>query len=533
MSDIKTGLSDIDTKIAELELERNLILQKAVESRNPHEMIAAMDYKSRNSPPPNTQKAYIFNPDEYSNGLGFKEKNNKLSYEFLRTMSYTAAVYPVISTRVTQMTAFSKPQSDDYATGFVVKPDNPKKMVQGKTEYTDDEKAKIDYITDFIVNCGEFEDRYLAQDFDAYIRKTMWDSLSLDQDTTEVIWNNFGYKSSRGKPTRFIGVDAALFRYADNGDVYDVKHDLPTYVMLYQGIPFVDFYRPELAFGIRNPSTDIRRNGYGRSELEDMLNEVSSFIWATEYNRNYFKNGSMPKGMMRVKGGLSQSKLDEFRRQWYAILKGVDKSHTIPFVEADSLEWQDIMKSNKDMEFNHWIEFLIKLICAYYKLDPSEIGFPMQGSSDAKPMFEGNNESRLKYSKDKGLVPLLTYKQNVINKYIVKAIDPDYSLHFVGLDSSDRSEELEMDIKKLSNFMTVNEIRALKSLPPLKQGGDVILNAQYLQAIGQAMQGGDESNEMMADMYGDEEGEKSKKKNTEEEDPFDKAMEMEIAKALM
>ena len=57
----------------------------------------------------------------------------------------------------------------------------------------------------------------------------------------------------------------------------------------------------------------------------------------------------------------------------------------------------------------------------------------MQGSSDAKPMFEGNNEARLKYSRDKGLKPLLKRIEFWINMWIVSQLEKDYELRFVGI----------------------------------------------------------------------------------------------------
>ena len=44
-------------------------------------------------------------------------------------------------------------------------------------------------------------------------------------------------------------------------------------------------------------------------------------------------------------------------------------------------------------------------------------------------------------------------------KYIVEQINPDFEFVFMGLNGLSIEQELEMDIKKISNFQTVNEIR--------------------------------------------------------------------------
>ena len=119
-----------------------------------------------------------------------------------------------------------------------------------------------------------------------------------------------------------------------------------------------------------------------------------------------------------------------------------------------------------------------------------------------------------------------------MNKYIVSQLDPTYEFKFVGLDETDDEDaELERDIKAVSNYMTLNEIRAKRNLPPI-ENGDIVLNPTYLQAMGMAQQqqGDPESDQYMDDQYGDDgdqnpfmEGE-----SQEEENPFMKSLSSEI-----
>ncbi len=163
-----------------------------------------------------------------------------------------------------------------------------------------------------------------------------------------------------------------------------------------------------------------------------------------------------------------------------------------------------------------------------YKIDPSEIGFPMSGASDAKPMFEGNNEARLKYSRDKGLYPLLKFIQNKINKYIIHPITPNYTFYFVGLDGVTRNEEIEMDSKLISTYKTINEVRKERGLEPIK-GGDIIANQQFMQAYQAMQQGAPESNQAVSD-EGAVGSDWALDDNSEEENPFEKAINLEIQK---
>ena len=304
------------------------------------------------------------------------------------------------------------------------------------------------------------------------MRKVTEDSLVLDQMTFEVV------RDKSGKPFEYFATDAATFRVADsyNDDEYEEKYGekrtplfgyYPSHVQVLNGQIKSEFYPWELCFGVRNPSTSVYNVGYGMSELEELVTTVTSMLWAEEYNRRFFSQGSAPKGLLRVKGQVNEKELSAFRQQWNGMIQGVQNAWKTPIVDAD-IDWIDLQKNNRDMEYNAWLEFLIKIACAIYSIDPNEIGFNINGSSGSAPMFEGKNEQKLKHSKDKGLYPILKFLQRKLNKYIVSQIDPEYELLFVGLNGVTIQEELEMDIKKSSSLYTINEVRIQRGADPIE-----------------------------------------------------------------
>ena len=54
------------------------------------------------------------------------------------------------------------------------------------------------------------------------------------------------------------------------------------------------------------------------------------------------------------------------------MITGVMQAWKTPVVEAD-VDWIDLQKNNRDMEYTSWMEYLIKLSCAIYSIDPTEI----------------------------------------------------------------------------------------------------------------------------------------------------------------
>ena len=116
----------------------------------------------------------------------------------------------------------------------------------------------------------------------------------------------------------------------------------------------------------------------------------------------------------------------------------------------------------------------------------------------------GQQVERLKYSKDRGLDPLLRFIANILNDYIVWRIDPDFEFEFVGLNATSEKEQIDLDKAKGEVFASIDELRAEHDLPPCKKPedmkiGDFIMNPQFIQAY-QAMSPMDEG--MGGDMMG-------------------------------
>ena len=499
-------LQTIDYAQKKMEIKRMSIIEKAVKSDNPDDVIAAtkaMQKVSGVNKNVSPVKAFFIDPLDFNSNLGYKDKTFTLTYSTLRKMAGTPIINAIIKTRKNQIADFAEPQADRYSTGFVVR--KKAKLGEGM-EMSNKEKKIANKINDFIINCGR-KSSWTTDDFDTFIRKIVDDSLTYDQMTFECIRNR------KGELERFLATDASTFRFADcafredynnpyftgrgsslwyNSMPLDNYHEidgyLPQYVQIYQGAVVNQFYPWELCFAVRNPSTSIYSNGYGTSELEELINVVTSMLWGDEYNRRFFSQGSAPKGLLRVKGNINEAALQQFKQQWQAMISGVMNGWKTPVVEAD-VDWIDLQKNNRDMEYSSWMEYLIKLACAIYSIDPSEIGWDISRSGGNSGLFEASQAERIQNSKDKGLYPMLKFIQRKINKYIVEPIDPDFEFVFMGMNGITIEKELEMDIKKMSNFQTINETRQKWDLPELEiEAGDVISNSVFWQAYSQEKQ---------------------------------------------
>ena len=417
----------------------------------------------------------------------------------------------IINTRIEQIQNFLRYSDDDQKPGFQLR---YKRMLGGDIKEISKKDMKVvEGLVRFLEDGGE-NDKWSSEDnFQDFTRKTIKDSLCLDQLCFEVV------RSRSMKVNKFRAVDASLIRQLDTDDPryasmfeqYRWHGYLPRYAMVYDSQiirnPATDelviYYPWELGYGIRNKTTNVFRNGYGCSELETLIEVVTWILWGMQYNGNFFKQGSQPKGFINVKNSnIDQGTLNEFRQDWKQTMSTVYNAHKIPVIQGIDLEWIDLQQSNKDMEFTEWIKFLFVVTCAVYRIDPSELGFQFQ---DAARVFgQDGQKERLDHSQKKGLFPLLVFFQNIVNRYIISEIDDRFEFVFTGVDIKDESAQVDIDKKKLdAGVVSLEDMFRKYSGRDLDPEKDTILNSIYQTAQSNKMMGGEDMNGAVDEMNGE------------------------------
>lgn len=516
-------IAELEQQQLLLEIEKMNRLQKAMVNGTPLDMLRASEELSKQQKGVDgDRRTYTFDPFNTSYNTGYTNAPTSLSLGFLRQMGRTPFVRSVIGTRQNQISRFSRPTVNPSELGWTIR--KKRSLFDESSEPNDKEKREIEKLIEFIENCGTKDgDKYSQfsrHSFDTFLRETVNDSLSMDQLAFECV------ETRRGALNSFVSVDAETARYADQAKYYDengvaykqfVKNgQVPKYVQIYQNRPVSSFYSWEMCLGIRNKTTAINQNGYGISELEDLVKIVTWQLFGDQYNGKFFSNGAAPKGILKVAGNVNQTKLNEFRMYWQQMVTGVANAWRTPVLESDKIEWIDLQKSNQDMQFANWAEYLIRIICAMFKIDSTEVGFVFSSGNGGGGDPHTSHKQRTDYSKDKGLMPILTFYEELMNIWILPRLTDKYEFAWTGLSVEDEEQVLKNDVTQVTNWMTVNEMRAKKKMPPIK-GGDIILNSVFIQGQ-QQMMGGQESNEFMDDEEGGQDD------GTSDENPFDKSI---------
>lgn len=494
-------------------------IERALTSESFEEVIKAQAFLSeqkngRKFPQPEI-KSILWNPSEIGfNGKGYRDPNNGVTFGTLNRMGEIFIIKAIINTRIEQVQNFLKYSLDDQKPGYQIRyKKNPGSEGSEDKELSEKDKKIVDYIVKFLEEGGENEKWDCEDNFQEFTRKVLRDSLVLDQLSFEVV------RARNMSLKKFRAVDASLIRQLDTNDPryaqmfenYRWHGYLPRYAMVWDGQiirhpvsnEYVVFYPWELGYGIRNKSTNVFRNGYGCSELETLIEIVTWVLWGMQYNGNFFKQGSQPKGFINVKNGnIDQGTLNEFRQDWKQTMSTVYNSHKIPVIQGIDLEWIDLQQTNRDMEFTEWVKFLFVITCAVYRIDPSELGFQFQ---DAAHIFgQDGQKERLDHSRQKGLTPLLIFYQNILNKYIISEIDDRLELVFTGIEIEDEAAQVDLDKKKAeAGFVSMEDMFEKYSGRKFDPDKDTILNSVYQSAQSNKMMGGDYMNQV-ADSDGSE-----------------------------
>lgn len=429
------------------------------------------------------QEFYRYNVDP--NGLRYKFYN--LTFKILRSIAGKVAPITAVHTlRTMQIRPFSFKSYNDDETGFTIKLKNRKKTPDKK------EEKIIAEIEEFFLHAGyinipgiERKEEGMQEINEQFIREL----LTIDQTAISL------RKNRKGKLLDYWILDGSTIvrTIKDIGYRNDKKIK---FVQEVEGKIVETFTDEDLIFYYSNRKTDIERKGYGYSYIEMCVDIITSWVFGMAYNKEFFNSSAQPKGILSFNGSqLDQGQIEELQRQWVSMFRGIKGMWKTPFLQYDA-KWQNLAPSNRDMEFNEYIQILSSWIFAIHGTDAQEVGMRL---NQAQNVLNENQESKIAFSKSRALRDLLFSLSTIYNRIIDRVPEwSNFSFCFTGLEARDQAAEVDIESKQVKTYMTFNEKRAEKDLKPI-EGGDIIGDPQYIQylqylkgqqAMNQAKEGG-------------------------------------------
>jgi len=440
------------------------------------------DKLAKAAPVENQPKAWFADPFALldSVGMGYRNSPTYLTYDTLRQVAERDTfVAPIILTRIDQVNTFARVQPNKYSVGFLVRPRfGDKKRLLSRSE-----KERCEHLTMMLLNTGR--EYNLGRDgLRQFIAKFVRDSLTYDQANFESI------RTRSGGIHSFNAVDASTIRTSTPKQlkgspprINELRSEIK-YVQVINSSITAEFTIDEMAFCVRNPRSNIKTYGYGLPEIETLITTITSHLWAEEWNRRAFSQGSTVKGLLNVKGNVNPTQFEAFKRMWHSQVAGVQNAWKTPMLNSEEVQWLPMQLSNTEMGYQMWVEYLCKITCALFRIDPGEINFDLRGGVGQQPVFMSTNEAQQKASKDRGLQPLLNFVEDALNRHVVWKIDPRFEVAFVGLDAKTEEQAMQLRQQQAQTYLKLNEVRAMDDLPPVEDG-DVVLNPVYIGYLAQ------------------------------------------------
>ena len=348
------------------------------------------------------RKAIIDDPffDQVHQHFIFKNKMSRITNKTLKDTSIRDwVISSIIQARCDTLLRFSRPQPDRLEMGFqVVKRDDENNLEPEDIE-------NIANIEDFIYRCGRTDKVPPGEEmlFGEFLKLTCRDALTFGHVAVEKILTRKGalhhfrplpaesmyiinQKTSRKVIEKEIAQARKMYSHQKQlGDGQDPKDkqqlnepDIEYYKyvqMSYDNRVMAAFGDEDMIFKLFNPQNFSDSMGYCYSPLELAIINVTNHLNVENYNANFFTHGFAARGVLHLKGTVTQGQLTAFRRQFYNTISGAHHAWRTPIVAGlDDVQWVQLSGNAKEMEYLNYNDHIMRALCTQFQIDPIEIG---------------------------------------------------------------------------------------------------------------------------------------------------------------
>ena len=445
--------------------------------------------------------------DLVGNNYNYKAKLSRISNKTLKEVSLRDwLVSSIMQCRVDTMARFSRPEHRRHEMGFRFH----KRDLS--SNYTDQERTEITQLEDFIYHCGRKEgvpaDDHML--FGEFLKLVTRDSLTFGHIAVEKVATRAGgLHRFRPRPAESVylvnkqmtrgqlksGSEVAkklAMPKSDNDprteqEINEVDKQFLRYIQVsYDSRPLAVYGDEDMIFKLFNPQNFADSRGYCYSPLELAIITVTSHLNVENFNSNFFTHGYASKGVLHLKGTVTQQQLANFRRSFYNTITGVQNAWRTPIIAGlDDVQWVPISASAREMEYINFNNHLMRILCTQFQIDPMELGLDYLISQNGRtPMQKESGEYKVNFSRERGLLPILTFVEDLVNGDILPAIDKDlatkYKFTFTGYSDETPQTEIAQLQAEISVWKSMNDVLRQAQKDPIKEKiADLPLSAGF------------------------------------------------------
>lgn len=457
------------------------------------------------------RKAIIVDPYYENSGSSYFLQRGRLSRISNRTLKDVSVrdwlVSAVLQNRVDTMLRFSRPTHDRFDMGY-------RFVRKDKQQLNDDDKKVVANLEKFVYNCGHTDNLPSGDTitFGEFLKLVIRDALTFGYIGVEkVLKRNGSLHRFRPLPAETLylinpqvskeSVEAAVStaratynnKRSNNdprgdGSIAPREIDYFKYVQLSgDGMPLAVFGDEDLVFKLANPQNFADSNGYCISVVEQAIIMISNHMNIETYNSNFFSHGYAARGILHLKGTVTQNALASFKRQFYNTISGTQNAWRTPIVAGlDDVQWVPMSGSAKEMEYLNYNSHIMRAICTQFQIDPIELGLDFLTSANGRAASNAKESGQFKitYSRERGLLPLMIMIEDMINNDIMCAYDKEiantYRFKFVGHEDDTEQQDVALRQAQSTTFASMNFLLGVEEMDKIKHPiADVPLNQAF------------------------------------------------------
>lgn len=425
-----------------------------------------------------------------------KSKISRIANRTLREISMRDwLVNTILQIRCDTVLRFSRPQEKRYEMGFKFVKSDP------SSEITQEDIDNIRMLEDFIYHCGRTQGTPRGEEmlFGEFLKLITWDALTFGHISVEkVLTRKGGLHRFRPLPAETvyrvnqnvnkdtlenqskIAMELYHKKKSDNDPRGDGKINTPDieyFKYVQQSVdlrPLNVFGDEDMIFKLFNPKNFADSNGYAISMVEQAIIMITNHLNVESYNANYFTHGYAARGILHLKGTVTQNTLASFRRQFYNTISGSNNAWRTPIVAGlDEVQWIPMSGSAREMEYINFNSHVMRSICAQFQIDPIEVGLDYLTTANGRAASQAKESGQFKitYSRERGLLPILYFVEDLINQDVVPALDKElagkYRFKFVGYTDDTPQTDISLRQAQMTVFATMNDLLKNEDKKPI------------------------------------------------------------------
>jgi len=232
----------------------------------------------------------------------------------------------------------------------------------------------------------------------------------------------------------------------------------------------VPFGKKEIVWLERNPRSD---SVYGRSPVEILADSIQTLIYAIEHNLDYFRDNSIPPGVIGLDGSDSDE-IKAFKEQWEEQQRVKDSAgrwkkvfHKMPVV-GKIPKFERLGFTNSELQLIEGQQWWAKMVWACFGVTAVELGY----TEDAKGMANQIVQSNV--FRKRAINPLLRLIEYHINTEIISEFGyEDIKFQYQMFDVEEETKKATLYKLQIdAGIRTVNEIRKDEGLEEVEWGDE-------------------------------------------------------------